>query len=145
MGNKPKNPPPKVDANGHFQFDEDQQHNGPDRITGIMSISAPGNIKEATNNLLIELESNAHQIRYKSTQWKNSKAVEIFPGIPTGLCSMGIMCSIQHGLKKCVKTLCDAKKFTIKANMDRYHLSLPVMNGHSKQVTPPKTTTDSES
>jgi hypothetical protein len=55
------------------------------------------------------------------------------------------MCSVRHGLKKCEKTLCDAKKFTIKANMDCYHLPLPVMNGCFKQVTPPKATSDLES
>jgi hypothetical protein len=116
--NKPKNPPQKVDSNGRFQFDENQQFDGPDRITGTMSISAPGNVKEAINNLLIKLEGNAHQIRYKPTQQKNSKAEKMFPGIPAGLCPEGIMCSIRHGLKKCEKTLCNAKKFTIKANMD---------------------------
>ncbi len=30
MRNKPKNPPQKVDAYGHFQFDENQQFDGPD-------------------------------------------------------------------------------------------------------------------
>jgi hypothetical protein len=55
------------------------------------------------------------------------------------------MCYIHHGLKNCEKTLCNAKKFTIKSNLDRYHLSLPVMNGYFKQVTPPKTISDSES
>jgi hypothetical protein len=55
------------------------------------------------------------------------------------------MRSIRHGLKKCEKTLCNAKKFTIKANTDCYHLPLPVMNGYFKQVTPPKATSDSES
>jgi hypothetical protein len=64
MCNKSKNPPKKVNANGHFQFDENQQFNGPDRITGSMSISAPGNVKDAINNMLIELEGNAHQIWY---------------------------------------------------------------------------------
>jgi hypothetical protein len=44
------------------------------------------------------------------------------------------MGSIRHGLKTCEKTLCNAKKFTIKANMDCYHLPLPVMNGYFKQV-----------
>jgi hypothetical protein len=83
-----------------------------------MSISAPGNVKEAINNLLIELEGNAHQIQYKPTQRKNSKAEKMFPGIPAGLCPEGIMRSIGHGLNKCEKTLCDAKKFTIKANMN---------------------------
>jgi hypothetical protein len=68
MRNKPKNPPQKVDANGHFQFDENQQFNGLDRITGIMLISAPDNVKETINNLLIELEGNAHQIQFKPTQ-----------------------------------------------------------------------------
>ena len=38
-----------------------------------------------------------------------------------------------------------AKKFTIKSNLDRYHLPLPVMNGYFKQVTPTKTISDSES
>ncbi len=75
-----------------------------------MSISAPGNIKEAIHNLMIESESNAHQIWYKPTQRKNSKAKKMFPGIPAGLCPKDIMHSSQHGLKKCEKTLCDAKK-----------------------------------
>ncbi len=66
--NKPQNPPQKVDSDGRFQFDENRQFNGPDRITGIMSISALGNVKEAINNLLIKLEGDAHQIRYKPTQ-----------------------------------------------------------------------------
>ncbi len=118
MRNKPKNPPQKVDSDGRFQFDENRQFNGPDRITGIMSISAPGNVKEAINNLLIKLKGDEHQIRYKQTQQKNSKAEKMFPGIPARLCPNGIMRSIPHGLKKCEKTLCNAKKFTIKANMD---------------------------
>jgi hypothetical protein len=73
MRNKPKNPLQKVDSNGCFQFDENQQFDGPDRITGIMSISAPGNIKDAINNLLIELKGDAHQIHYKPTKQKNLK------------------------------------------------------------------------
>jgi hypothetical protein len=92
--NKPKNPPQKVDADGCFQIDENQQFDGPDRIIGIMSISALSNVEEAINNLLIELEGNAHQIQYKPSQWKNSKAKQMFPGIPAGLCPKGIMCSI---------------------------------------------------
>ncbi len=54
------------------------------------------------------------------------------------------MRSVWHGLKKFEKSLCDAKKFTIKANMDHYHLPLPVMNKYLKQVTPPKATSDLE-
>ncbi len=69
----------------------------------------------------------------------------MFPGIPSGLCNEGIMRSIRHGLKTCEKTLCNAKKFIIKANMDCYHLSLPIMNRYFKQVTPPKAISDSES
>ncbi len=145
MCNKPKNPLQKVDSNGRFQFDKNQQFDGPDRITGIMSISAPGNVKDAINNLLIKLKGDAHQIRYKLTQQKNSIAEKMFPGVPAGLCPEGIMRSIRHGLKKCEKMLCTAKKFTIKANMDHYDLPLPVMNGYFKQVTPPKAISDSES
>ena len=110
-----------------------------------MSVSAPGNVKQAIGDLLIELEGDAHQIKYKPTQRKNSKAEKMFPGVPAGLCSEGLMRSIRHGLKNSEKTLCNAKKFTIKANLDRYHLPLPVMNGYFKQVTPPKTISDSES
>jgi hypothetical protein len=110
-----------------------------------MSISAPGNVKNAIDNLLIELKGDAHQIPYKPTQRKNSEAKKMFPGVPAGLCPEGIMCSVWHGLKKCENTLCNAKKFTIKANMDCYDLPLPVMNGYFKQVTPPKATRDSES
>jgi hypothetical protein len=68
MFNKPKQPPQKVDVDGHFQFDVNRQFEGPDRIAGRMLISAPGNIEDAINNLVIELEGNAHQIRYKPTQ-----------------------------------------------------------------------------
>ncbi len=32
-----------------------------------MLISAPGNVKQAIGNLLIKLEEDAHQIRYKLT------------------------------------------------------------------------------
>jgi hypothetical protein len=49
-----------------------------------MLISAPGNIKEAVKNLLVELEGHAHRIWYKPTQQKNSKALKIFPGILAG-------------------------------------------------------------
>jgi hypothetical protein len=111
-----------------------------------MSVSAPGCVKQAIGDLLIKLEGDAHQIKYKPTQRKNSKAEKMFPGVPAGLCSEGLMCSIRHGLKNWEKALCNAKKkFTIKANMDRYHLPLPIMNGCFKQVTPPKTIRDSKS
>jgi hypothetical protein len=93
-----------------------------------MSVSAPGNVKQAIGDLLIKLNGDAHQIKYKPTQCKNSKAEKMFPGVPAGLCSEGIMRSIWHGLKNCEKTLCNAKKFSIKANMDWYQLPLPVMN-----------------
>jgi hypothetical protein len=76
---------------------------------------------------------------------KNSKAEIMFRGVPTGLCSEGLMHSIWHGLKNYKKTLCNAKKFLIKANMDCYHLPLPVMNEYFKQVTPPKTISGLES
>ena len=110
-----------------------------------LSLSAPGNVKQAIDDLLIELEGDVYQIKYKPTQCTNSKAKKMFPGVPAGLCSEGIMRSIRHGLKNCEKTLCNAKKFTIKANMDCYHLPLLVINGYFKQVTPPQTFSDSES
>ncbi len=91
-----------------------------------MLISAPCNVRQAIGNLLIELEGDdMHQIHYKPTQRKNSKAEKMFPGVPAGLCPEGIMKSVQHGLKKCKKTLCNAKKFSIEANMNRYHQDLP--------------------
>jgi hypothetical protein len=143
--NKPKVPPQKVDADGRFQFDENRVYDGPDRITGIMLISAPCNVKQSISNLLIELEGDVHQIRYKPTQRKNSKAEKMFPGVPAVLCPQGLMRSIRHGLKKCEKALCSAKKFSIEANMTRYDLPLPIMTGYFKQVTPPKAPSDSES
>ena len=142
---KPKALPQKVGDDGQFQFDKNRQYDGPNRITGIMSVSAPGNVKQGIGDLLIKLEGDTHQIKYKPTQCKNSKAEKMFPGVPAGLCSEGLMRSIRHRLKNCEKTLCNTKKFTIKANMDRYHLPLPIMNGYFKQVTPPKTISDLES
>ncbi len=69
----------------------------------------------------------------------------MFSGVPAGLCNKGIMHSIRYVLKTCEKILCNAKMFTIKANMDCYHLPLPIMNGYFKQVTPPKAISDLES
>jgi hypothetical protein len=66
-----------VDSDGHFQFDEIRQYDGPDRITGIMLISAPGNVKQAIGNLLIKLEGDAHQIRYKPTQQKIARQKDV--------------------------------------------------------------------
>jgi len=109
-----------------------------------MLISAPCGVKQAISNLLIELEGNVHQIHYKPTQQKNSKAEMMFPGISAVLCPEGLMRSIRHGLKKCENDLCSAKKFSINANMTRYDLPLPIMNGFFKQVTPPNATSDSE-
>jgi len=143
--NKPKVPPQKVDTDRRFQFDENRVYDGPDRITGIMLISAPCNVKQAISNLLIELEGDVHQIRYKPTQRKNSKAEKMFPGVPAVLCPEGLMRSIRHGLKKCEKALCGAKKFSIDANMTQYDLPLPIVNGYFKQVTPPKAPSNSES
>jgi hypothetical protein len=48
--NKPKAAPQKVDPDGRFQFDENRQYDGPDRITGFMLISALGNVKQAIGN-----------------------------------------------------------------------------------------------
>jgi hypothetical protein len=48
---------------------------------GSRVISAPCNVKQAISNLLIELEGDVHQIRYKPTQQKNSKAEKMFPGV----------------------------------------------------------------
>ena len=46
---------------------------------------------------------------------------------------------------KSVRKLCSTKKFSIDANMTRYDLPLPIMNGYFKQVTPPKAPSDSKS
>jgi hypothetical protein len=76
----------------HLQFDENRVYDNPNRITGIMLIiSAPCNVRQAIGNLLIELEGDVHQIGYKPTQRKNSKAEKMFPGVPAGLCPEGIM------------------------------------------------------
>jgi hypothetical protein len=143
--NKPKVSPQKVDSDGRFQFDENRVYNGPNRIMAVMLISAPCNVKQAISNFLIELEGNVHQIHNKPTQQKNSMAEKMFPGVPAVLCPKRLMQSIQHGLKKCEKAICNAKKFSINANMTRYNLPLPIMNGYFKQVTPPKAPSDSES
>jgi hypothetical protein len=145
MRHKPKVPPQKVDSDRQFQFDENRVYDGPDWITGIMLISAPCNVKQAISNLLIELEEDVHQICYKPTQQKISKAEKMFPGVPADLCPEGFMQSIRHGLKNCEKALCNAKKFSINANMTRYDLPLPIMNRYFKQVTPPKAPSNSES
>jgi hypothetical protein len=145
MQNKPKVPPQKVNLDGRLQFDKSRIYDGPNRITGIMSISAPCIIRQAIGNLLIDLEGDVHQIHYKPTQRKNSKAEKMFPGVPAGLCPEEIMQSVRHSLNKCKKALCNAKKFSMEANINQYHQDLPIMNGYFKQVTPLKASSASES
>jgi hypothetical protein len=71
--------PQKVDSDGRFQFDENCQYNGPDRMTGIMLISALGNVKQAIGDLLIELEGDAHQIQYKLKKMQGGEDVPWHP------------------------------------------------------------------
>jgi hypothetical protein len=91
--NKPKVPLQKVDLNGCLQFGENRVYDGPDRITGIMSILAPCNVRQAIGNLLIELEGDVHQIRYKPAQRKKTRRRKYFQEfllvyVPTELCNM---------------------------------------------------------
>jgi hypothetical protein len=120
--------PQKGEADGRIQFDKNQVYVGPDRITNSMLISAPYNIKQAIGNVLIELERDVHQIQYKPTQRKNSKAEKMFSGVPPGLCPERIMRSVQHALKKCEKAFCDTNK-SIDAIMSQYHQPLPMIVG----------------
>jgi hypothetical protein len=59
-----------------------------------MLISASGNVNQAIGDLLIELKGDAHQIWYKPTKQKNSKAERMFPGIPSGLCNW-VSCTLS--------------------------------------------------
>jgi hypothetical protein len=90
--NKLKAYPQKIDSDGHFQFDENCQYNGPDKITGIMLISAPGNVEQAIDNLLIKLKRDAHQIWYKPTQQKIARWKRRSLASPLD-CAMRVSCA----------------------------------------------------
>jgi hypothetical protein len=54
------------------------------------------------------------------------------------------MRELLFGLKECEKELCYSKRVSIKENMERRDMPLPLFHGFYKQATPPKATTHSE-
>ena len=108
--NKPKLPAPKVGKDGRQLFDKNRGYDGPDCITSIMWISADVNIKDALENLQMELEGEHLQIRWKAAQKKNTKNLMVIYGLPPGFDAKGIMRELTYGLKESEKELCDAKK-----------------------------------
>jgi hypothetical protein len=75
-----------VDSDGQFQFDENRVYDGPDRINfSTMQCEA------SHQQPLDRIRGDVHQIRYKPTQRKNSKAEKMFPGVPAVLCPEGLM------------------------------------------------------
>ncbi len=83
--NKPKVHPQKVDASGRFQFDENRVYDGPDRITGIMLISAPCNVKLAISNLLIKLEGDVLSDPLQANTAKEQQGEEDVPRSSSGI------------------------------------------------------------
>jgi hypothetical protein len=142
--NKPKLPAPKVGKDGRQLFDENRGYDGPDRITSIIWISADVNVKDALENLQMELEGEHLQIRWKAAQKKNTKNQMVIYGLPPGFDTKGIMRELSYGLKESEKELCDAKKFSLDQNINRRDMPLPLLNGYYRQATPPKAPTHSQ-
>ncbi len=105
--NKPKLPAPKVGKDGRQLFSENQDYNGPDRITAVMWITADVNVKVALNNLQMELEGEHLQIRSKATQKKNTKHQIVIYGLHHGFDPKGIMRELLYELKESEKELCN--------------------------------------
>jgi hypothetical protein len=103
--NKPKLPTPKVGKDGRQLFDKNQGYDGPDCITSIMWVTADINVKDALENLQMELEGKHLQIRWKAAQKKSTKKQMVIYGLPPGFDTKGIMRKPRYGLKQSEKPL----------------------------------------
>ena len=106
--NKLKLPAAKVGTNGRPLFDENRGYDGPDRIVSVLWMTCKMNAKDAIDDLQLELEGEALQIRWKPAQKKNTKSQIVIYGIPPFFDPNGIMSVLLHGLKVSEKELCDS-------------------------------------
>jgi hypothetical protein len=110
-----------------------------------MWISADVNVKDTLLDLQMELEGKHLQIRWKPAQKKNTKNQIVVYGLPPGFDPRGIMRKLMYGLKESEKELCNAKQFSLKQNINRRNMALPLFNDYYKQSTPPKAPAHSQS
>jgi hypothetical protein len=115
--NKLKLPAPKVGKNGRQLFDKNCGYGGPDQITAVMWIMADVNVKDALDNLQMELEGKHLQIRWKAVQKKNTKNQIVIYGVPPGFDPKGIMQELLYGLQESEKELCNGQKFSLDQNI----------------------------
>jgi hypothetical protein len=143
--NKIELPAAKVGKDGRPLFDENRGYDGPDCINAVLWITCVTNVKEAIDNLQMELEGKQLQIRWKQAQKKNTKNQIVIYGIPPGFDSLGIMHELLHGLKESEKEICDnGTILTLEGRIHHRDLALPLFNGYYKQASPPKAFTLSE-
>jgi hypothetical protein len=110
-----------------------------------MWILADCNVKDALSSIQMELEGEQLQLRWKPAQKKNCLNQIVIYGLVPGFNPKGTMRELLYGLKESEKELCDAKRFSILENIDRWERALLLINGYFKQATAPKASSHSKS
>jgi hypothetical protein len=77
----------------------------------VLRITCATNVKEAIDNLQMELEGKQLEIRWKQAQKKNTKNQIVIYGITPGFDPLGIMYELLHGLKESENEICENGSF----------------------------------
>ena len=97
--------PPKA-ASEHRYDDEAGEYIGPARVTGVIVVSADGDVKKMVQRMRLDLEGTGIGIWWKDVQMKDTVNAIQIPGVIHGFCLEGITQSLYWGLKECEKKLC---------------------------------------
>ena len=97
--------PPKA-ASEHRYDDEAGEYNGPERVSGVIVVSADGDVKKMVQRMRLDLEGTGIAIWWKDVQMKDTVNAIQIPCVVHGFCLEGISQSLRWGLKECEKKLC---------------------------------------
>jgi hypothetical protein len=103
--NKLQLPAAKVGKDGRQLYNENRGYNGPNQINSVLRITADINVKEAIDNLQMEVKDKHLQIQWNLAQKKNTKNQIVIYGIPPGFDPKGIMHELLYALKESKKEL----------------------------------------
>ena len=88
----------------HLYDNEAGEYNGPEQVTGVIVVSADGDIKKMVQRMRLDLEGTGIALWWKDVQMKNTVNAIMIPCVINGFCLDGITQSLRWGLKECKKT-----------------------------------------
>ena len=116
--------PPQV-VSDHQYDDEIGEYNGLEQVSGVIVVSADGDVKKMVQRMRLDLEGTCIVIWWKYVQMKDTVNAIQIPGVVHNFCLEGISKSLQWGLKECKQS------YVSKANRIRIRGYSPTQNeGH---------------